>query len=111
MSRETAEAPLTASATWRALAAHHAQIKDVSLRTLFAEDAGRAARFTVEGGGLVLDYSKNRITPETIVLLTQLAEGAWPGGRARRHVPRRQDQRHRESRRAAYGAARAAPTR
>ena len=74
MSRETAEAPLTASATWRALAAHHAQIKDVSLRTLFAEDAGRAARFTVEGGGLVLDYSKNRITPETIVLLTQLAK-------------------------------------
>ena len=61
MSRDTAEAPLTSSATWRALAAHHVQIKDVSLRTLFAEDAGRAERFTVEGGGLVLDYSKNRI--------------------------------------------------
>ena len=57
-----------------ALAAHHAQIKDVSLRKLFAEDAGRAERFTAEGGGLVLDYSKNRITPETVALLTLLAE-------------------------------------
>ncbi len=74
MSRDTAEAPLTASATWRALGAHHAQIKDVPLRTLFADDAGRAERFTAEGGGLVLDYSKNRITPETVALLTRLAE-------------------------------------
>ena len=74
MSRETAEAPLTSSATWRALAAHHAQIKDVPLRPLFADDAGRAERFTAEGGGLVLDYSKNRITPETVALLTRLAE-------------------------------------
>ncbi|MDP1908990.1 MAG: glucose-6-phosphate isomerase, partial [Hyphomicrobium sp.] len=74
MSRDTTEAPLTTSATWQALAAHHAQIKDVSLRTLFAEDAGRAERLTAEGGGLVLDYSKNRITPETMALLTQLAE-------------------------------------
>ena len=39
MSRDTTEAPLTASATWQALAAHHARIKDVSLRTLFADDA------------------------------------------------------------------------
>src|SRR4051794_17124436 len=74
MSRDTTEAPLTASATWQALAAHHAQIKDVSLRTLFAEDARRAERFTAEGGGLILDYSKNRITPETMALLVQLAE-------------------------------------
>jgi glucose-6-phosphate isomerase len=74
MSRDTTEAPLPASATWRALAAHHAQIRDVSLRTLFAADADRAERFTAEGGGLVLDYSKNRITPETVALLTRLAE-------------------------------------
>ena len=74
MSRDTTEAPLTTSATWQALAAHHAQIKHVSLRTLFADDAQRAERFTAEGGGLILDYSKNRITPETMALLVQLAE-------------------------------------
>ena len=74
MSRDTTEAPLTTSATWQALAAHHAQIKDASLRALFADDASRAERFTAEGGGLILDYSKNRIAPETMVLLVQLAE-------------------------------------
>src|SRR6185312_946781 len=64
---------LTESAAWRALQAHHAAIKDVHLRTLFADDPGRAARFTVEGAGLTLDYSKNRITEETIRLLVRLA--------------------------------------
>ncbi len=74
MSRDTAEAPLTTSATWQALAAHHAAIKDVHLRTLFADDAQRAERFTAEGAGITLDYSKNRITPETMALLVKLAE-------------------------------------
>jgi glucose-6-phosphate isomerase len=64
---------LTESAAWRALQAHHAAIKDAHLRTLFADDPGRAARFTVEGAGLTLDYSKNRITEETMRLLSQLA--------------------------------------
>ena len=59
---------------WQALAAHHAQIKDVHLRTLFADDPGRAEHFSVEGAGLFLDYSKNRITDETLRLLLQLAE-------------------------------------
>jgi glucose-6-phosphate isomerase len=53
---------------------HHAQIKDVHLRKLFADDPGRAERFSVEGAGLFLDYSKNRITDETLRLLLQLAE-------------------------------------
>jgi glucose-6-phosphate isomerase len=74
MSRDTAEAPLTTSATWQALAAHHAAVKDAHLRTLFADDAQRAERFTAEGAGIVLDYSKNRITSETMALLVKLAE-------------------------------------
>jgi glucose-6-phosphate isomerase len=65
---------LTASPAWQALAAHHGQIKDMHLRNLFADDPGRAARFSVEGGGLFLDYSKNRITEETVRILLQLAE-------------------------------------
>jgi glucose-6-phosphate isomerase len=74
MSNDRAAAPLTSSAAWKALAAHHAEIKGAHLRELFAQDAKRAERFTVEGGGLVLDYSKNRITAETIKRLVQLAE-------------------------------------
>ncbi|WP_428483912.1 glucose-6-phosphate isomerase [Rhodopila sp.] len=65
---------LTATPAWQALTAHHAQIKDVHLRTLFADDPGRAERFAVEGAGLFLDYSKNRVTDETLRLLLQLAE-------------------------------------
>ena len=59
---------------WRALTAHHATIRDVHLRKLFADDPDRAERFSVEGAGLFLEYSKNRITDETISLLLQLAE-------------------------------------
>ncbi len=65
---------LTASSSWQELSAHHAEIKDLHLRTLFAEDPGRADRFAVQGGGLFLDYSKNRITDATLRLLLQLAE-------------------------------------
>jgi len=67
------EAP-TGSPAWRALADHHAQIKDMHLRQMFADDAGRAERFTAEGAGLLLDYSKNRITDTTMKLLVSLAE-------------------------------------
>ncbi len=66
--------PLIGTATWQALSEHQAKIKDVHLRKLFADDPGRADRFTVEGAGLVLDYSKNRITDETLQLLLHLAE-------------------------------------
>src|ERR1700689_3802176 len=65
---------LTATPAWTALTSHHAQIKDTHLRKLFADDPGRAERFSVEGAGLFLDYSKNRITDETMRLLLQLAE-------------------------------------
>ena len=62
------------TAAWQALEAHYQQIKDVHLRQLFADDPGRGERLTVEGAGLYLDYSKNRITDETVRLLLQLAQ-------------------------------------
>jgi len=58
---------------WGALQAHYKKIKDVHLRQLFWEDSSRADRFTAEGAGLYLDFSKNRITDETVLLLVQLA--------------------------------------
>jgi len=63
----------TETPAWRALQAHYERIKDLHLRQLFAEDSKRADRFNVEGAGLYLDYSKNRITDETVRLLLQLA--------------------------------------
>jgi glucose-6-phosphate isomerase len=65
---------LTDTPSWQALTAHYARIKNLHLRTLFADDPGRAERFSAEGAGLFLDYSKNRITDETVRLLLQLAE-------------------------------------
>ena len=64
----------TETQAWRALAAHVALVKGQHLRDLFGADRTRAERFAVEGGGLFLDYSKNRITDETVRLLLQLAE-------------------------------------
>ena len=64
----------TRRAAAKALAAHYKQIKDVHLRQLFADDAKRGGRFTAEAAGIFLDYSKNRITNETLNLLLQLAE-------------------------------------
>ena len=64
---------LTRTTSWQALVAHHAGIEDLHLRALFAEDPGRAERFSAEGAGLFLDYSKNRITDETLRLLLLLA--------------------------------------
>ena len=60
--------------TWRALVAHQAKIKDAHLRQLFADDTKRAEKFTAEGAGIQLDYSKNRIDGETIQLLLRLAK-------------------------------------
>jgi len=65
--------PITQSAAWKSLAEHGKQIKKLHLRKLFAEDAKRGERFTAEAAGLFLDYSKNRITQETLRLLLQLA--------------------------------------
>ncbi|HKX02641.1 MAG TPA: glucose-6-phosphate isomerase [Methylomirabilota bacterium] len=70
----TAIAPLTARPAWKALQAHHEKVRDLHLRTLFEQDPKRGERLTAEAAGLYLDYSKNRITDETLDLLMQLAE-------------------------------------
>jgi glucose-6-phosphate isomerase len=58
---------------WRALRKHHEEVKGLHLRELFAADPGRGERLVAEGAGLYLDYSKNRITADTIRLLLALA--------------------------------------
>ena len=65
---------LTSLPAWKALQTHHAQIGAKHLRQLFAEDAGRGERLTAEAEGVFLDYSKNRITDDTLKLLVKLAE-------------------------------------
>src|SRR5258706_11855139 len=83
---------ITDTAEWQRLAEHHAALADVHLRSLFANDSKRGETMTVEAGDLLLDYSKNRITAETIGLLAALAERAdlpgrieamWRGGRVK----------------------------
>jgi glucose-6-phosphate isomerase len=66
--------PLTQRAAWKGLEAHLKEARGMHLRTLFAEDPGRGERMTAEGAGLFLDFSKNRVTDETLRLLCQLAE-------------------------------------
>ncbi|QDV12964.1 Glucose-6-phosphate isomerase [Rosistilla oblonga] len=65
---------LTASPAWNALQSHHAEIRDTHLRSLFQEDGDRGQRMTAEALGIYLDYSKNRVTDQTLQLLLQLAE-------------------------------------
>jgi glucose-6-phosphate isomerase len=65
--------PLRSLPSWNALQKHHEKIKDLNLRQIFAEDPQRGERLAVEAAGIYLDYSKNRITDETLRLLGQLA--------------------------------------
>ncbi len=67
-------APLTTRAAWKALEAHSSKVREVPLRKLFADDPTRGERMTVEAVGIYFDYSKNRVTDETLTLLLQLAE-------------------------------------
>jgi glucose-6-phosphate isomerase len=66
--------PLAQRQAWKALTEHAVNIKPLQLRELFKEDAGRGTRLTAEACGLFLDYSKNRVTDETLKLLIELAE-------------------------------------
>jgi glucose-6-phosphate isomerase len=66
--------PLNERPAWKALLTHSDAIKGKHLRELFATDAGRGQRFTAETNGIFLDYSKNRVTDETLKLLLALAE-------------------------------------
>ena len=59
---------------WKALEAHAEKVREFHLRQLFADDPKRGERMTAEAAGIYLDYSKNRITDETLKLLIQLAE-------------------------------------
>jgi len=68
------QTPLTKLNAWKSLAEHHQSIQSTHLRTLFEEDPQRGERLTAEGGDLFFDYSKNRVTDETLKLLIQLAE-------------------------------------
>jgi glucose-6-phosphate isomerase len=65
--------PLTSRQSWKALQAHYEKIRSLHLRTLFADDPGRGERLTAEAAGIYLDYSKNRVTDETLALLGRLA--------------------------------------
>jgi glucose-6-phosphate isomerase len=78
-----ASARVEETAAWKALASHYQAIKGRHLREMFADDPGRAERFRAEGAGIFLDYSKQRITDETLRLLLQLA--------AERRVAERRD--------------------
>src|SRR5215468_629528 len=64
---------LTKHKAWKALATHFKEVQNLHLRELFAQDPNRGERMTLEAAGLHLDYSKNRITEETLKLLFQLA--------------------------------------
>jgi glucose-6-phosphate isomerase len=66
--------PLTRRPSWQALAEHYQKVKDLHLRTLFAEDPQRGKNFTTEALDIYFDYSKNRLTAETLRLLIALAE-------------------------------------
>ncbi len=65
---------VTASSAWKDLQTHHQKIRDLHLRNLFADDPKRGERLTLDAVGLYVDYSKNRVTDETLKLLFKLAE-------------------------------------
>src|SRR5262252_6602817 len=79
----TAVPPLRDRKAWQALELNYLEIGDRHLRDLFAQDPGRGERLTAEAAGIYLDYSKNRVTDETMRLLVELAEESG--------VPQRRD--------------------
>ena len=81
MSTKSVIKPLTQRPAWQALAVHQKKIAKLHLRELFAKDAKRGEKLTAEAIGLFLDYSKNRITAETLKLLLQLAKESNLRGR------------------------------
>ncbi|MFN0166651.1 MAG: glucose-6-phosphate isomerase [Bryobacteraceae bacterium] len=73
--------PATGRPAWQALRAHYRELRKLHLRGLFAEDPARGERLTAEAAGIYLDYSKNRITGQTLKLLIQLADESGLRGR------------------------------
>ena len=74
MSPNPSVPPLRSRPAWTELERHYGEVRDLHLRDLFAGDSTRGERLTAEAAGLYLDYSKNRITDETLGLLLRLAE-------------------------------------
>jgi glucose-6-phosphate isomerase len=74
LSQAKSIAPLTTFAAWQALENHYTKVRDLHLRKLFADDPMRGERMMVEAVGIYFDYSKHRVTDETLRLLLQLAE-------------------------------------
>src|SRR5215831_14770323 len=66
--------PLTQGAAWKAIQEHYEAVKALHLRDLFAKDPGRGSRLVCEAQGIYLDYSKNRLTDDTMRLLLDLAD-------------------------------------
>src|SRR6516164_8041166 len=81
LTEQPATSPVTKLPVWKALEAHYEKVRKLHLRQLFADDRTRGERMAAEAAGIYLDYSKNRITDETLMLLLQLAEAS--GLRAR----------------------------
>ena len=81
MNQATSRQPLTQRPAWKALAAHYQEVRDLHLRTHFADDSGRGERLTLKAVDLFLDYSKNRVTYQTLDLLLRLAKESDLGGR------------------------------
>jgi glucose-6-phosphate isomerase len=72
--------PASKRAAWERLEDHLGKLRDVHLRDLFADDPSRGRRMTAEAAGVFLDYSKNRVSDDTLKLLLDLAKAypAWP---------------------------------
>ena len=66
--------PLKERAAWKALKQHHEKVATTTMKDMFAADPLRGERLTIETGGIFLDYSKNRVTDETLKLLLELAQ-------------------------------------
>jgi glucose-6-phosphate isomerase len=76
MEMTTKLAPLAERTAWKALAAHALEMQNTQMKQLFADDPTRGERYTAEADGIFLDYSKNRVTDETLKLLVAVAEEA-----------------------------------
>jgi len=74
MRNDSTTQPLTKRPAWKALQVHYQQMQHLQLRQLFADDPLRGKRFVIEASGIYLDYSKNRVTDETMQLLIKLAD-------------------------------------
>ena len=84
---DTEQTDITATPEWTEVAQHHAAVAPRLLRDLFADDPGRVEALTASGADLVMDYSKNRITRDTLPLLTALARRAGLPTASRRCSP------------------------